>query len=205
MHATFGCGSIGWMALSGDLVEIVAAAPVEPARRALRDWALGLGLDVEELGDDLIVDERLGPDGKPIVSSYALRRAKAVEVFAAAGKPVPVTRGEFVERLAAVAPAATQLLTEHLADNGELLLHLFVVRVRDLAIEAFESGNAGLSGALLKVLDAGLRSGDAAVENAVAVSFVEDAPLWDPDRAAFIRSWPVGLREEADRQLGGRE
>ena len=192
------------MAVSGDLVEIVAAAPVEPARRALSDWALGLGLEVEELGDDLIVDERLGPDGEPIFSSYALRRAKAVEVFAAAGKPVPLTRSEFAERLAAVAPAVQQLLTEHLADNGDLLLHLFVARVRDLAIEAFEHGNADLSGELLQVLDAGLRDGDAAVENAVAVSFVEDTPVWDPDRAAFIRSWPAGLRGEADRQLGDR-
>jgi len=49
------------------------------------------------------------------------------------------------------------------------------------------------------VFDTGLREGDERVENAVAVSFVEDTPWWDPDRSAFIASWSPALRAEAER------
>jgi hypothetical protein len=162
------------MAVNDDPVEIAAAAPVAAARRALVEWATSLGLDVEDLAADLVIDERFGPDGEPVFCSYALRREKASEVFASAGKPVPITRSEFAARLAAVAPPVRHLLEDHLADNGELLLHPFVTRVRDLAIEAFDEGTSKLSGSLVEVFEAGLRDGDAAVENAVAVSFVED-------------------------------
>ena len=42
------------------------------------------------------------------------------------------------------------------------------------------------------------------VENAMAVSFVEDAGWWDPKMEPFMAAWPLPLREEADRQATWR-
>lgn len=71
---------------------------------------------------------------------------------------------------------------------------------RDLAIDALERGESDLSARIVAVLDDGLREGDAAAANAIAISFVEDTPLWDPDRKDFIESWPQALQQEAQRQ-----
>lgn len=98
------------------------------------------------------------------------------------------------------APEVQALLDEHLADFDELLLHMLVARVRDMAIAAFESGNRDLASRIVTVFDEGLRTGDESVENAVAVSFVEDTPWFDPARKKFIKSWPQALRDEAKRQ-----
>lgn len=49
-----------------------------------------------------------------------------------------------------------------------------------------------------------MREGDERVENAVAVSFVEDTPLWDESRHAFIERWPPALSAEAERQRNWR-
>jgi hypothetical protein len=49
-----------------------------------------------------------------------------------------------------------------------------------------------------------LQEGDERVENAVAVSFVEDTGWWESDMVAFVASWPTPLRAEADRQRAGR-
>jgi hypothetical protein len=53
---------------------------------------------------------------------------------------------------------------------------------------------------LLGVFETGLREGDEAVENAVAVSFVEDTDWWDDSMRLFIARWPTGLAEEVERQ-----
>lgn len=45
-----------------------------------------------------------------------------------------------------------------------------------------------------------LRRGDENVENAVAVSFVEDSCVSDPRMAAFVTAWLAGLRAEVERQ-----
>jgi hypothetical protein len=54
--------------------------------------------------------------------------------------------------------------------------------------------------ALLVVMDKGLREGDEDVENAVAVSFVENTGCWDPAMLPFIATWPEDLKAEAERQ-----
>lgn len=111
-----------------------------------------------------------------------------------------MTTVEFVDRLRHAAPEAQQLVDEHLANFDEVLLHLLVARVRDLTIAAFDRGDQEIASRLLEAFDKGNSAGDDAVENAVAVSFVEDSQWWDPARREFIESWPEGLREEADRQ-----
>ncbi|HET8930029.1 MAG TPA: hypothetical protein VFN21_05165, partial [Acidimicrobiales bacterium] len=112
---------------------------------------------------------------------------------------VPLSTGDFVEVLLARVPELRAMFDEHLAYHDEILLHVFVAEVRDVAIDAFDNGERDLSNRISVVFDAGLRDGDETVENAVAVSFVEDTPWWSPDRADFIASWPAALRAEADR------
>lgn len=97
-------------------------------------------------------------------------------------------------------PEVQPVLDEHIADNDELLLHLFVARARDFAIAAFDKGNRRLSDRMVAIFERGIREGDEAVENAVAVSFVEDTPWWDTSRQAFVDSWPPALRAEVERQ-----
>jgi hypothetical protein len=117
---------------------------------------------------------------------------------------VALTTVEFVDRMVKSAPEVEALLDEHLADFDEVLLHLVVARVRDMAIAAFESGDRDLANRIVSVFDEGLRTGDDSVENAVAVSFVEDTQWWDPARKKFIKSWPRALRDEATRQKNWR-
>lgn len=113
---------------------------------------------------------------------------------------VSQTKEQFVDQLLDAAPEVQPLVDEHLADFDEVLLHLLIARVRDMAIAAFDGGNRQLAGRIVAVMDEGLRHGDEGVENAVAVSFVEDTPWWDPDRKKFMESWPQALRDEAERQ-----
>ncbi len=111
-----------------------------------------------------------------------------------------MTPEDFVERLVQEVPEVRPIVEEHLADHEELLLHVLTARVRDRAISAFDQGDRDVAGRIVDVFDVGLREGDHRVENAVSVSFVEDTPLWDPARSAFIDSWPRGLSDEAERQ-----
>jgi hypothetical protein len=99
----------------------------------------------------------------------------------------------FIRRVREAVPETEPFLAEHLAYNEELLLHVFVARVRGLAIDAFNRGDRDLSDRIVDVFDSGLQVGDERVENAAAVSFVEDTPWWDPARKGFIASWPLAL------------
>ncbi len=97
------------------------------------------------------------------------------------------------------------MVDEHLRDqDGELLLHLLVADLRRFAIATFESGDEDLSHRLLSAMDIGFREGDEEVENAIAVSFVEDTGWWDPAMQPFIASWPNGLQAEVTRQRSSR-
>ena len=183
-----------------EMVEVVSAAPIEAADRFLTEWAASLGIELESLAEDLVDDTTRGPSGDPLFRSFLLRRAKAAEVYASADKPTPMTQSQVVGHLASTASAVRNLVDEQVEDNGEVLLHPFVARCRDLAIDALERGESDLSARIVAALDDGLREGDAAVANAIAVSFVEDTPLWDPDRRDFIESWPQALQPEAQRQ-----
>ena len=107
---------------------------------------------------------------------------------------------KFLELLVARVPDARAIIEEHLADNGELLLHVLMGDLTGLAWACQERGVSRAVEALLGVLDQALRNGDDRVENAVAVSFVETIGPWDPGVADFIATWPAGLRAQAERQ-----
>ena len=97
------------------------------------------------------------------------------------------------------------MVEEHVADQGgELLLHLLMGDLRRLAIAAFDRGDGDLLQRLLSVLDAALRDGDERVENAVAVSFVEDTGWWEPEMQPFMATWPNALQAEAEKQKNWR-
>ena len=96
-------------------------------------------------------------------------------------------------------------MREHLETyDGELLLHVLIADLRRLAVAWFDEGSTDPMQRLLAVLDAGLAEGDERVENAVAVSFVEDAAWWDQPSQAFIATWPAGLAHEVERQRNAR-
>jgi len=118
---------------------------------------------------------------------------------------VALSASEFLASLTEAVPEAQPVVEEHLADQaGELLLHLLMGDLRRLAITTFEQGDADLLRRLLAVIDAGLREGDEYVENAVAVSFVEDTGWWEPETRPFIATWPSALQAEVDRQKSWR-
>jgi hypothetical protein len=111
-----------------------------------------------------------------------------------------VTPDEFVARLKRDVPEVRPLILEHLEDNDEILLHLLTAELRRHAKEAFDAGRSPELVRLLGVLNAALIEGDNDVENAIAVSFVEDTGWWDPAMQPFIEAWPPDLRREAARQ-----
>jgi hypothetical protein len=117
---------------------------------------------------------------------------------------VPITREQFVERLAATCPELEPLIVEHFEYYEELLLHLLVADVRLFAISAFENGDLDVLERCLAVMSAGLEDGDDYVKNAVAVSFVEDTGWWEPGMGAFIDAWPGALQAEDRRQRDRR-
>ncbi len=86
----------------------------------------------------------------------------------------------FVEDLVRDCPECVPIIEEHLRDfDGEVLLHLVVADVLRLAIAMFERHNTEGLGRCLSAVAAGLTDGDEYVQNAVAVSFIEDTPWWD--------------------------
>ncbi len=81
---------------------------------------------------------------------------------------------DFLPRLADDVPVLEPLVREHLEDNeGELLPHLLLSDVRQWCVEHVSTDRATVQ-QVVDGLEAALASGDDAVENAVAVSFVED-------------------------------
>ena len=52
-----------------------------------------------------------------------------------------IPRDVYLEELKAAVPEADDLVTEHLADNGELLLHLIMSDLLRMTIRTFHEGN----------------------------------------------------------------
>lgn len=114
---------------------------------------------------------------------------------------MPLNESSFVEELVAACPEIQVIVNQHLSDNDhELLLHLLVADIRRFAIERFDAHDAATLERCLDAISMGLTDGDERVENAVAVSFVEDTCWWDPEMGSFIAAWPSPLRAEANRQ-----
>lgn len=113
---------------------------------------------------------------------------------------MPLTASEFVASLSAQVPETAATINEHLADNGELLLHVLVGDLRLLAIDWFRTDQTDALRRLLSDLEQGVGHGDERVENAIAVSFVEDMGWWEPEMQPFMESLPEGLLAEVERQ-----
>lgn len=112
---------------------------------------------------------------------------------------------EFLRMLGAACPETKAIVDAHLRDlDNELLLHVLIADVRRFAIERFEANDTSKLTCCLDVVATGLTDGDEYVENAVAVSFVEDTGLWDPEMEPFIAMWPSPLLVEAKRQRAWR-
>jgi len=87
-----------------------------------------------------------------------------------------LTSAEFLERLGVLVPEVEPTVREHLGDNdGEMLLHLLTADLRRLAIAWFSAAQDEPLHRLLDVVATGLSQGDDHVQNAIVVSFVEDA------------------------------
>ncbi len=117
---------------------------------------------------------------------------------------VQMTADDFLAALAIEVPETQQVVKDHLKDNGQLLLHLLTADLRRSAIDAFASGHPEVLGRLLALIDRALRDGVDDVNNAMAVSFVEDTGWWDPAMQPFIEAWHLGLQAEVDRQRNWR-
>lgn len=108
-----------------------------------------------------------------------------------------MTAEDFLAALDREVPEVQPVVREHFGDNDELLLHLLTADLRRYAIEAFNVGNSDVLRRLLNVINCALVEGTEDVENAMAVSFVEDSGWWDTAMQPFVESWPPELRNEA--------
>ena len=120
-------------------------------------------------------------------------------------RPVPLTRATFVVGLLNAVPEVRGIVTENTDDlDGDVLLHLLVADLRRLTLAAWVRRDEGLTARCLLFLDDALRDGDDDVQNAVAVSFVEDIGWWDESVQPFLRTWPTTLAAELRHQRGWR-
>ncbi|KRC90069.1 hypothetical protein ASE25_11300 [Terrabacter sp. Root85] len=111
-----------------------------------------------------------------------------------------ITRDSFADQLRAAVPEAKPVVAEHLADNDEeLLLHLLMGDLQRMAVSAFDDGDLELTRRLLDFVDQSFRDGDADVNNAVAVSFVEHFGALPLESDALLDLWPSALRRELGR------
>jgi hypothetical protein len=111
-----------------------------------------------------------------------------------------MTRGRFLVGLLASLPEAAPLVAEHLDDQeGTLLLHLLVADLRGFLLDAWKRQDIDVLQRGLALLDGALTRGDEYVQNAVAVSFVEDIGWWEPEVQPFLATWPPALAAEVER------
>ena len=107
----------------------------------------------------------------------------------------------FVDGLREAVPMTRSLVDEHIEEyDDDVLLHLLVADVLRFAIASFERGDEAVTTPLLDYVDLALRTGNDQVENAIALSFVEDIGWWEPAMQAFIMTWPPALAAEVERQ-----
>lgn len=114
--------------------------------------------------------------------------------------PKTVTYANFVDLLISSVPELEPVAREHLEDNDELLPHLLVSDTLLFAERAFADKEFEVLGRLLSFLDEALTNGDERIEDAVALSFVENSEWWNPEKAGFLATWPAGLKAELELQ-----
>lgn len=112
-----------------------------------------------------------------------------------------ITTDEFVSLMLDRVPEARDVYREHIEDYDEVLLHLLVADLLRLCVKMFHSAQIEPLNRLLAVAETGLQDGDAYVNNAVAVSFVEHIGAGAGESEEFIALWPAALIAERDRQI----
>lgn len=107
---------------------------------------------------------------------------------------------EFFGILRHADPSVPPIITEHLDDYDEHLIHLLMSDVLRLAVLQFAAGETEASARILKAVERGLAEGDHSVVNAVVVSFVENVGFGPGESPEFIASWPPLLLAELQAQ-----
>jgi hypothetical protein len=114
---------------------------------------------------------------------------------------VRITETTFLPRLFERVPESRDVYNEHLDGYGEFLLHLFMADLLRFAVSLFQAQEREILRRLLSFIEDCLVDGDVAINNAVAVSFVENVGAEPGETSEFIATWPRGLLAERDRQL----
>jgi hypothetical protein len=104
------------------------------------------------------------------------------------------------EDLRAEVPEAGSVVDDHLATYDELLPHVLFGDVTRFVMDAYEEGRSGVERRCLEFMERALRDGDDDVKNVIQVSFVENVGPWDPAVRDWIATWPLTVRQEAERQ-----
>jgi hypothetical protein len=115
---------------------------------------------------------------------------------------VTIADEEVWDRLRAAVPEFSAEMVEHLSDNfGEVLNHLLFADLVRFMLAARVRGDDALVTRIFDFADLVIREGDDAARNVVEVSFVENVVGGVPsdDDWAFVASWPIALRKDADR------
>lgn len=104
---------------------------------------------------------------------------------------------ELIAALLRAEPALKAVLREHLADNGELLSHLYIADVTRWLVAN------GPGAPVLAVLETALVDGDAEVRDIILASFIEnieqDEPSYQPLRSALGPSLRKAVNEQESR------
>jgi len=111
-----------------------------------------------------------------------------------------ITEETFVGFLLERVPEVRPVVDEHFADYDELLLHLLMADLLRYSVAYFHSQATELCGRLLRFVEYSLLYGDARVDNAVSLSFVENIGAFPDETPEFVASWPPGLLDELARQ-----
>ena len=118
---------------------------------------------------------------------------------------MPATPEKFPIGLVRWVPETRLLVDRHREDQaGEILLRLLLGELARFCLAAYEQGDTDLAARTLRYVDGELFEGDAELEEAICVSFVEAIGPWDEGMRRFIETWPGCLREEAERQMHAR-
>lgn len=110
-----------------------------------------------------------------------------------------IRREDFLEELTVAVPESGDAVSEHLADNDGLLLHLLISDLLRMTVSSYAAGEVAVTDRLLAFMDRCLREGDDDVVNAVAVSFVEGFSAYPGESDALLERWPRALRAEFGR------
>ena len=104
---------------------------------------------------------------------------------------------DFVKNLVAALPQLEVIYREHLADNDELLPHVFMGEIARLVLADVKNAErAGWLSTLLELLESGLCSGRSEIAELIGVSFVENLCAENAAVHSLLPKLGEGLRKE---------